>query len=127
MNRAIDAVRRPEVKDHPLFKNSRFALWKNPENRTRKQDIIFEAMLQAHWKASQAWTCREDLKDIFHASDILQAKEHFKSWLDQVMATGIREVMEVIPHMFQRHLDGMIHAFVFKQSNARAERINGKI
>ncbi|MCY4216295.1 MAG: ISL3 family transposase [Flavobacteriaceae bacterium] len=126
LNRAIDAVRRREVQHHAVLKNSRFALWKNPENRTEKQDILFEAIQQANLQASKAWKCREDFKAIFHTREIIQAKERLTSWLDQVKATGIQEVMEVAK-MFQRHLDGIIHALVFKQSNARAERINGKI
>ncbi|MCY4253750.1 MAG: transposase [Flavobacteriaceae bacterium] len=70
--------------------------------------------------------CREDLKAIFQAPDIIPAKERLKSWFDQVKTTGIQEVMKVA-QTFQRHLDGIIHALTFKPSHARAERIHGEI
>ena len=54
LNRAIDAVRRREVQHHAILKNSRLARWKKPQNRTEKQDILFEAMQQAHGQARKA-------------------------------------------------------------------------
>ena len=44
LNKAIDQVRRREVKQHEELKHTRYALLKNPENLTEKQRIKFEAM-----------------------------------------------------------------------------------
>ena len=104
------------------FKNSRDAFWKNPQKRTEKQAILFEAMQPTNLQSVKAWTSREDLKAIFQSFEIRQAKERFPSWLDQVKARGIREIMDETK-IFQRHLDGMLHALVFKPSNARSEQI----
>ncbi|MCY4297842.1 MAG: transposase [Flavobacteriaceae bacterium] len=61
------------------FKNSRDAFWKNPQKRTEKQAILFEAMQPTNLQSSQAWTSREDLKAIFQSFEIRQAKERFPS------------------------------------------------
>ncbi|MCY4299801.1 MAG: transposase [Flavobacteriaceae bacterium] len=74
----------------------------------------------------KAWQCREDFKAIFQAKHLKPARKRRATWLDEVIATGIQEVMDVAK-MFQRHLDGIINALASKPSHARAERINGKI
>ena len=51
-------------------------------------------MQPTNLQSSQAWTSREDLKAIFQSFEIRQAKERFPSWLDQVKARGIREIMD---------------------------------
>jgi transposase len=51
-NKAIDQVRRREVKQHDELKNSRYALPKNPENLTEKQRIKFETITGANYEVS---------------------------------------------------------------------------
>ena len=41
LNKGIDQIRRREVKQHKELKNSRYALLKNEENRTKNQDELF--------------------------------------------------------------------------------------
>jgi transposase len=53
-NKAIDQVRRREVKQHDELKNTRYALLKNPENLTEKQRIKFESIIGANYEVSKA-------------------------------------------------------------------------
>jgi hypothetical protein len=52
-NKAIDQVRRREVKRHDELKNTRYALLKNPENLTEKQRIKFESIIGANYEVSR--------------------------------------------------------------------------
>jgi transposase len=52
-NKAIDQVRRREVKRHDELKNTHYALLKNPENLTEKQRIKFESIIGANYEVSR--------------------------------------------------------------------------
>jgi|GEM_PF-947013 len=52
VNKAIDQVRRREVKRHDELKNTRYALLKNLENLTEKQRIKFESIIGANYEVS---------------------------------------------------------------------------
>jgi transposase len=69
-NKAIDQVRRREVKQHDELKNTRYALLKNPENLTDKQRIKFEAIAGANYEVSNAWQVRENFKDLFSSGKL---------------------------------------------------------
>jgi transposase len=126
LNDAIDKVRRREVKQHEELKNSRFALLKNKENLTDKQQIIFDHIQAANYQVSKAWRVREDFKAIFGSQSISQAITLFIKWGASVLNTNIKEVIKVAK-MFNNHIKGVCNALTESFSNAMAERLNGKI
>lgn len=126
LNKAIDQVRRREVKQHDALKNSRYALLKNEANRTTNQEEIFRAIQKLNLQVSIAWRLREDFKAIFRCRTFADAKKYFELWLEQVNEEAVKEVTQ-IAEMFERHHEGVCNALCNEQSNARAERINGKI
>lgn len=75
-------------------------------------------------QVSIAWRLREDFKAIFRCRSFADAKKYFKLWLESVKAEAVKEVIQ-IAEMFERHREGV--SLCYAQSNARAERINGKI
>jgi transposase len=77
LNEAIDKVRRREVKTNEELRNSRYALLKNPENLTDKQQMKFEAIHKANFEVSRAWTIRENFKDIFGSTRLREAVSLF--------------------------------------------------
>lgn len=126
LNKGIDQVRRREVKQHKELKYSRYALLKNEQNRTQKQDEIFKVIQEANLQVSVAWRLREEFKAIFECKTWSDAKQYFQRWFDSVKEAAVKEIMKVA-EMFERHLTGVCNALCHEQSNARAERINGKI
>ena len=126
LNKGIDQVRRREVKQHQELKNSRYALLKNEENRTKTQDEIFKLIQEANLQVSVAWRLREDFKAIFECKTFADAKQYFYYWFESVKEAAVNEILQVA-QMFERHLTGVCNALCHEQSNARAERINGKI
>ena len=54
LNKAIHKVRRREVKIHPELKGTRYVLLKNKENRTKKQDEVFNVLQESTLQVSLA-------------------------------------------------------------------------
>ena len=126
LNKAINRVRRREVKTHSELKGTRYVLLKNEENRTKKQDEIFKIIQESNLQVSFAWRLSEEFKGIFECSSFAEAKTYFELWLTSVQDAAVKEVIK-IAEMFERHFDGVCNALCHEQSNAKAERINGKI
>ena len=123
LNKGIDQIRRREVKQHKELKNSRYALLKNEENRTKTQDEIFKLIQEANLQVSVAWRLREDFKAIFECKPFSDAKQYFYYWFESVKEAAVNEILQVA-QMFERHLTGVCSALCHEQSNARVQRIN---
>jgi len=126
LNKAVDLVRRREVKIHEELKNSRYALLKNKFNLTIKQHFKFEEVIKLNTKVSLAWRLKESFKSLFNSPDYQEAYRRFSDWLDFCHWENIPEVVKVAK-MFTNHIVGVCNALVETISNAMAERLNGKI
>ena len=84
LNKAIDRVRRREVKQHEVLKQSRYELLKNAENRTANQEEIFQAIQKSNLQVSIAWKLREDFKAIFRCGSFAEAKQYLTLWIESV-------------------------------------------
>jgi transposase len=71
LNKAIDQVRRSEVKHHDEMKNTRYALFKNPENLTEIQRIKFESIISTNYEVRKALQVRENFKELFSSENFL--------------------------------------------------------
>ena len=125
LNDAIDKVRQREVKNNEVLINSRYALLKNPENLTEKQQLKFEAIRNANFEVSEAWQVRENFKDLF-SSNKQNGTSLFAHWVMDAVNQNVKEVTKVVK-MFTNHISGVVNALIMNQSNAMAERLNGKI
>jgi transposase len=127
LNKALDQVRRREVKDNPELINSRYAILKNEENLTVKQKEKFELIKSSNFEVSKVWNIRENFKEIFECyNEENSAKELFIRWATDSFMNRIKEVNKVIL-MFLNHCAGVINALISTFNNAMAERLNGKI
>jgi len=126
LNKAVDSVRRREVKTHIELKNSRYALLKNQCNLTIKQHFKFEEVLSLNTKVSLAWRLKECFKDLFNCTDYWEAHSKFTDWVSFCKWEDIPEISKVTK-MFLNHITGVCNALVETISNAMAERLNGKI
>lgn len=126
LNKAVDGVRRREVKIHEELKNSRYALLKNQYNLTVKQHFKFEEVLSLNTKVSLAWRLKESFKSLFNSPNYQEAHSRFCDWRDFCNWENIPEISKV-SKMFTNHIVGVCNALVETLSNAMAERLNGKI
>jgi transposase len=123
---AIDQTRRSEVAEQTALKHSRFLWMKNPEHHSAREQQRFEEIRELNLKTSLAWSLRETFRAIYTCDSPQQATRYFYRWRDEVLAAG-NKAMTKVARMFERHLGGIINYFIRPASNARAERLNGKI
>lgn len=127
LNEAIDKIRRREVKQNEVLKNSRYALLKNPENRTANQKETMLAVLQSNLEVAKAYHAKEAFKTLFdltHCQDA--AKQNLIDWAGGFFKYNIKELNKTILTLLN-HSKGVINALIAKINNAMAERLNGKI
>jgi len=127
LNEAIDLIRRREIKENEILKNSRYAVLKNEGNRTKKQQEVFETIMAANLEVSKAYFAKESFKSIFdkHNDDTI-CLENLKAWTSHFFMYDIKELNTVILRMLS-HSKGVINAMISSWTNAMAERLNGKI
>ncbi len=123
---AINKTRQQEVKKEPLLKKARFTVLKNEDNRTDGQSDQFKAINDANLLTAQAWRARENFKMIFKENNYLNLIELYDSWMMDALNTGVKYVADVVK-TFERHLEGVFNAILYKTTSAQHERINGNI
>lgn len=127
LNKAIDQIRRREVKDHEILKDSRYVLLKNKENLTQKQFIKYQTIKDLNLNVVKAYQIRENFKTLFdYYHEQTSATEILTHWAQDSFMNGIREINKVIL-MFLNHARGVVNALISNLNNAMAERLNGKI
>jgi len=123
---AINKTRQKEVKTEPLLKDARFAVLKNEKNRTKRQSSQFDAINDANLLTAQAWRVRENFKALFEQTGYLDLIDVYDEWMENALQTGIKYVTDVVK-TFERHLEGIFNAILYKTTSAQHERINGNI
>ena len=123
---AIDKTRRKEVKNQPMLKNNRYTVLKNEENRTRKQQSVFERLDQANLKTAQAWHIRENFKSLFEIQDRTVSGNILYDWMTHSWSKGLMFVNEVIMTI-KNHVSGVVNALITRTDSGRHENMNGRI
>lgn len=126
LNKAVDKVRRREVKAHDELKRSKYLFLKDKINFTDKQSIAFDAISKANFEVSRAWKVKENFRDIAFRQNRLDALALYSFWRMDARRTNIKEINEVL-EMFDRHQNGIGNAIETGATNARAERLNSSI
>ena len=126
LNKAIDGVRRREVKKHEELRRTRYLFLKNMASLTDKQYMKFKSIKDADYEVSRAWRVKEDFRNIMYTRDKADAFIIFEIWCQYAREMNIPEVTKVVD-MFDRHVKGIVNAMTTGRNNGRAERMNGSI
>lgn len=126
LNKAVDKVRRREVKTHHELKKTKYLWLKDQMSYTDKQQTQFDAISEANYEVSRAWRVKENFRDIHFGQDRLDTLSLYAFWRMDAKRVNIPEVNQVI-EMFDRHQNGIVNAIQTGATNARAERLNGSI
>jgi len=126
LNKAVDKVRRREVKQYEELKHTKYIYLKDHMNLTDKQRLKFESIKDANYEVSRAWRIKENFRDIQFRQSAEEAFSIYMQWMKDAKKSKIPEIIEVV-EMFNRHLKGIINAIETGSNNARAERLNGSI
>jgi transposase len=107
------------------IKGTRYALLKNPENRTGLQDAQLELIVKSNPMLYRAYLLKEKLRLLFKLP-LDQAREELDSWIKWAQHCRIPEFVE-LQRKIRRHKDAILAAIGNGLSNARIEAVNNKI
>lgn len=126
LNKAVDDVRKKEVKQQDILKNSKYVFLKNEENRSDAQNWKFDQIDQINLKTSQAWKIKENFKGIYTLGKKQLCLHYFKDWYINTLETGIKPMIKVADTLLG-HLKGIVNSAVTDITNSIAEGINSQI
>lgn len=127
VNRAVDEVRREEVKHNPLLKRSRYVWLKDARKWTRAQLFAFHDLSRRGLKTHRAFRLKEALRDIFaSARNAGQAAVLLEKWYRWARRCRLEPIKRVAATL-RRHWQGILNAFDSNLTNGRAEGINSLV
>lgn len=113
-----------------LLKKSRIPLCRSKSLWDEDQKEIMKTLFEKYTKLEQAYQLAQDFKQWYDKSNTTKSritieKELF-SWYDKVEKSQIK-AFEPCVKMIEKHEENIINYFYETQTNAKAERLNGKI
>jgi transposase len=125
INEAVDKVRKAEVANNPILRNTRYIFLKNSENLTQYQKSQLEGIrLSGHnFKTMKALNIRESFQQIYQAPTPQIFAKLLRKWY--FWATHCRiELIKQAAYNIRRHWDGIINWVDYKISNGILEGFN---
>ncbi len=126
LNKAVDDVRKTEVKAQEILKKTKYLFLKNKESWTESQTIKFEEINQINLATSKAWQIKENFKGIYHQGRKQLCIKYFEQWYKDTLTIGIKPMIKVADTML-KHLKGIVNAAVYDVTNSIAENLNAQI
>jgi len=131
---ALDQVRREvwnaarrqgQTAEARSLKGARFALWKNPEDLTGRQQATLAQIAQTNEPLYRAYLLKEQLRQALKlpATEALALLERWLAWARRSRLPAFVKLAQQIA----AHLRGITAALVFGLSNARVEATNTRI
>ena len=107
------------------LKNCRYALWKNPEDLTDRQQIKLAWIARHNQRLYRAYLLKEQLRLVFaHRGDAAIAM--LDAWLSWARRSQISAFVELY-HRIKKHRQGIIAAVTHGLSNGLTESVNTKL
>jgi transposase len=127
VNKAVDAVRREEVKSTPSLKRSRYLWLKDKRTWSPRQHAQFVDLRHLNLKTHRAFRIKESLREIFHSATHREDAEvllnQWYSWARRCRLEPIKQVAKTL----KDHWAGVLNAFDSKLTNGRVEAANSLI
>lgn len=126
-SRALDDVRRAEVKRNPDLKGSRWALLKAPVKWTREQMDTMHWLQRTSLKTARAWRLKEALRDLFaDRPDADGARYRLQRWIGWARRSRL-ESFKKLALTLRGHLQGIVQHFISGLSTGYVESMNAQI
>ncbi|MHA5818870.1 ISL3 family transposase [Pseudomonas aeruginosa] len=126
-SRALDEVRRAEVKLEPDLKGSRWALLKDAKRWSHAQICTMHWLQRSGLKTARAWRMKEALRSLYAAS---RTHEEAGYELDRWISWARRSRLPAFKRLgatLREHRDGIIEHFRSALSNGFVEAMNAQI
>ena len=116
IGRAVDEVRRDEVKSRPELKRSRYLWLKNENNLTAEQSAQLGSLSQSNLKTARAYHLRLTFQDIYKERSRDWAAVFFDKWYSWARRCRLQPMKQVAATML-RHRDGILAWFDSRIAN----------
>jgi transposase len=126
LSRAVDSVRRAEVKARPELRGSRYVWLKNPENLTDKQKLRFDELVGIELKTGEAYALKQVFRGFFEHDSEEEALQFFEDWTKEVAERKLSPLKKVAATL-TKNLRGLLNYIKWKLNNGYAEAVNGLI
>jgi transposase len=126
LNKAVDDVRKQEVENEELLKNTKYIFLKNSDDWTDLQRFKFNEINKINLVTSQAWHIKENFKGIYEQGSKELCLKYFKQWYIDTFESGIKKMIKVADTMLN-HLKGIVNSAVSYFTNSVAENLNSQI
>jgi len=122
---AKDAPARPDSARATGLKNSRYALWKNPENLTEKQQTKLAWIVQTDPRLGRAYYLKEGLRMVFKLphNEAAEALDKWVAWARRCRIPSFVKLQKSIV----KHRTSILASIEHGLSNGRIESMNTKI
>ena len=120
-----DAPARPDSERAVKLKNSRFALWKNPEDLTEKQQVKLAWIVQTDPRLGRAYYLKEGLRTVFKLP-LDEATEALDKWVNWARRCRIPAFVK-LQKSIVKHRASILASIEHGLSNGRIESMNTKI
>lgn len=108
------------------LKDSRFALWKKPEDLTERQQAKLAHIQATNRPLYKAYLLKEQLRQVFAAGGE-ERIELLDAWLAWAARCQLRPFVELARRIRITYRDGIANTLVHRLSNGRIESVNTKI
>lgn len=108
------------------IKGSRYALCKNPENRTENQSDMVSLIENSYPDLYKAYQLKESLRIIIHMKDSELASYKLKAWIEECGNSNL-EPMVKLSEKINRHFDNIINSITYGANSSKLEATNTTI
>ena len=127
VNKAVDLVRRQEVKTEPLLKKTRYLWLRNEANRTQRQQEHFDSLPKSRLKTARAWQIKTTLQEVYQqCQTISEAEEALKRWYSWAIRSRLEPIKDAA-RTIRRHWNGILSWFDGHLNNGGVEGTNSII
>jgi transposase len=127
LNKAVDEVRRQEVRSTPSLKRTRYLWLKDKHAWSRREIIQYSDLKRLNLKTHRAFRVKEMLREIYRfAPDRESAEPLLKRWYQGARRCRLEPIKRVAQTL-KTHWDGILNAFDSKLTNGRVEAANSLI
>lgn len=128
INKAVGEVRKVEALEEPILKKARYAVLKNKENLTKKQQEKRTEIESQGWllKTYRAMRMREFFQEAYNASDAQSFEKHLNKWYWWASHSRI-EPMKAAARTIKAHWKGIVSWWNGRYNNGILEGLNSLI
>ena len=127
VGKAVDTVRKKESREgRSELKGSKYLWLYAKENLPESQRGRFAALRALNLKVGRAWAMKEELRTLWQASSLEEAKTFWKRWFWWATHSRLKPMRDVA-HLIKRHLSNVLTYITHPITNATAEGLNSKI